>query len=314
MSDDAGSGWRGTVILGRILGVLAIGFLLVLIGVIVASSVALRGDTATALFEISYDLSDSDSRIQSLQEYEILKKSQIALLKSNFVLSAAIRPPGIASLSILAGEEDPVKWLQENLVVDYPQDGEILSISLTGGELPEDLVRLVDAVAKAYKDEVLNQMRMRRLAARDLLARNLEIRNKDLKRKLEEYLDIAKEIGNSVGVKGELLQQISAKQLDRIEDEIVRLETSLALEVGEDDAKREAIGKRVEQLTKQKAGLMAELANHLQRIPDLEAREFELKQLQHVSDDLSAKLDWLDVEASSPDRIRQIQAAVVARD
>ena len=63
----------------------------------------------------------------------------------------------------MAGETDPVEWLQENLAVDFPQNGEILSISLSGDELSEDLVRLVDAVAKAYKDEVIGAERQRRL-------------------------------------------------------------------------------------------------------------------------------------------------------
>ena len=99
---------------------------------------------------------------------------------------------------MLAGKADPVEWLQDNLAVDFPQNGEILSISLTGDELPEDLVRLVDSVSKAYKDEVINELRQRRLANRDLLARNLENLNKEIKRKLEEYLDIARETGKFV--------------------------------------------------------------------------------------------------------------------
>ena len=99
----------------------------------------------------------------------------------------------------MAGETDPVEWLQENLIVDFPQNGEILSISLSGDELPEDLVRLVDAVAKAYKEEVVNDLRQRRLANRDLLARNLETLNKDIKRKIEEYLGHRQGNGQELG-------------------------------------------------------------------------------------------------------------------
>ena len=42
-------------------------------------------------------------------------------LQSYYVLQAAVRNPGIASLSVFAGEPDPVQWLQENLEVDFPQ-------------------------------------------------------------------------------------------------------------------------------------------------------------------------------------------------
>lgn len=156
-----------------------------------------ESSSATALFEVEdkretiFDIAhDSD------QNYEILKKTQLALLKSNFVLTAAIRPPSVAALSALAGRSDPVVWLQENLACDYPQNGKLLSISLSGDELTEDQVQLVDAVAKAYKDEVVDQARQRRLVVRDMLSRSIDSLNVEIKRKLDEYLDIAREAGH----------------------------------------------------------------------------------------------------------------------
>ena len=138
---------------------------------------------ATALFQVDSDkplsLDKNAPRILDEREFEVLKKTQLALLKSNFVLTSAIRPPGIASLPVLQGKSDPVAWLQENLDLTFPQNGEILSISLRGTESQgRDLVRLVNAVAKAYKEEVIEKERMRRLADRDLLARNLEQLNR----------------------------------------------------------------------------------------------------------------------------------------
>ena len=96
-----------------------------------------ESSSATALFQVANEAGFDHlrhRRRKTLASFEILKKTQLALLKSNFVLTAAIRPPGIASLSVLAGEPDPVEWLQENLVVDFPQNGEILSISLSGDD------------------------------------------------------------------------------------------------------------------------------------------------------------------------------------
>ncbi len=156
-----------------------------------------ESSSATALFQVEdkretiFDIShDNDD-----QNYETLKKTQLALLKSNFVLTAAIRPPSVASLSALAGRKDPVVWLQDTLSVDYPQNGKLLSITLSGDELPEEQVQLVNAVAKAYKDEVIDEARQRRLVVRDMLSRNIDTLNVDVKRKLDEYLDIARESG-----------------------------------------------------------------------------------------------------------------------
>ena len=142
-----------------------------------------ESSSATALFQVA---NEEDSLIfnstpKTLASFEVLKKTQLALLKSNFVLTAAIRPAGIASLSVLAGEPDPVEWLQENLVVDFPQNGEILSITLSGeDEFSEDLRTLVNAVAKAYNDEVIEKDSTRRSGNHDLLAaqsRKLERRH-----------------------------------------------------------------------------------------------------------------------------------------
>jgi hypothetical protein len=316
MGSDVANGGRVSSNLGRVLAFIAIGFTLVLAGIFISRAMDSKGDTATALFQVSNE-SDSifgDTRLTN-QEFEILKKTQLALLKSNYVLTAAIRPPGIGSLSILAGKEDPVEWLQDNLKVEFPENGEVLSISLTGEDLSEDVVRLVDAVAKAYKDEVINDVRQRRLATRDLVARNLQELNKDIKRKLEEYLDIAKETGKFISGDGQLLQQIAAKQLDRIEDEIIRLESSLATDTSSDGgSKRDAIERRVKQLTERKVNVISEITLAVERSSDLEIREEELKQLQEIAHDLSLKLQSLDIAMSSPDNIRQLQPASLAKD
>ena len=134
---------------------------------------------------------------RSTQKFEILQKTQLALLKSYFVLQTAVRDPSIASLSIFAGEGDPVQWLQENLAVDFPQQSEILSISLSGDDPSEDQRKVVDAVAKAYEDEVLYGDKTRRLVMRDALARSLDKVNDELNRKMEEFYNIARELGQS---------------------------------------------------------------------------------------------------------------------
>src|SRR5687767_4278550 len=130
-----------------------------------------ESSSATALFQVSNEQQSLvfDLNRGNANSFEILKKTQLAMLKSYFVLSSAIRNPGISSLSALAGEPDQVQWLQENLEVDYPNQGEILSITLSGSAPGSDLVALVNAVAKAYEEEVVFEAHQRRLGTRDLL-------------------------------------------------------------------------------------------------------------------------------------------------
>src|SRR4051812_20362066 len=76
--------------------------------------------TATALFEVSQERDSliHDAVQRSTEDFEILKKTQLAV-KSKFLLTAALRDPGIASLSILAGHRDKEEWLQKNLQVEF---------------------------------------------------------------------------------------------------------------------------------------------------------------------------------------------------
>jgi capsular exopolysaccharide synthesis family protein len=368
-----------------------------------------ESSSATALFQVS-DKSEAifDITHESDQNYDTLKKTQLALLKSNFVLTAAIRNPGIASLSALAGRADPVVWLQDNLVVEFPQNGQILSISLSGNELSEDLVALVDAVAKAYKDEVIGEQRQRRLGTRDLLSRNLDQLNSEVKQKLNTYLDIAREqglpaaqdkdaetelllrdISDTEKTKDDLTKQLYQYQTDfmimkselqdqgmleaQIDDAIDHDNNymmmkdkigSMQMEMGassssskggrQNQTQQKQIDTMQRSLDKYRADVkakmlhdvqtkpnvamqqlmmryktnvgmlqnqlgtvqktldakMAELKKRIERSTDMETREEELKQLQDIAKDMGVKLESLDIDATAPDQIRQVQPAV----
>ena len=221
--------------------------------------------------------------------------------------------PSISSLPILSASNDKEAWLQDHLVIEYPQDGEILSISLRGTQAQkDDLVALVDAVAGAYKKEVLSSERQRQLTIRDMVAKSLENLNAELRRKSEDYLDIAKGLNRPNGTGDDPLQQINIKRLDRIDGEIMRLEgEQLKNETAGEKKDAEFSAKRLEQLRKQKTELEKTIQARTARSLELETRGEELKQLQSLSNDMSVKLESLDIDLEAPPRIRQVQQAVV---
>jgi capsular exopolysaccharide synthesis family protein len=193
--------------------------------------------SATAMFRVSARPESIvfDINKQSVGTFETLKKSQLAALKSYFVLQSAVRKPGVTSLSALAGE-DPVEWLMQNLQVQFPQQGEYLSISLSGNYDPADLQRLVDAVAKAYQDEVLFREKQKQLGTRDLLARTLDDVNKEIQDKWDIYLDIAREserpdIGTRDAETELLLKEITElnEQKYALESRLYDMQTNYAL-------------------------------------------------------------------------------------
>ncbi len=273
--------------------------------------------TATALFQVSHSVPSytgpNNERALGEYEFEILRRTQLALLQSDFVLAAAIRNPNVGSLSILQRHGDPVKWLQGKLVVNYPENGCLLSISLTGNESEkEDLAPLIDAIALAYRNEVIDEERQQRLVFRDMLSRNIDNLNGEYKRKLDEYLDIARESGRIEGTSGDILRSVAQKRVDRIDDELMRLENQLAIDAKDTPKKASLIEQRLSQLRKNRDEQWAQLHREVERSTDLETRKRDLDQLQSIATEMSTRLEWLDLDASAPDRIRQVQPAVIS--
>lgn len=273
--------------------------------------------TATALFRVAHSVPSfsSPNGEHDLGEYEYgdLKRTQIALLQSDFVLTAALRNPGIGALSIVQGHADPVQWLQKNLVINYPEDGALLSISLTGDEsAKEDLVNLVNAIATSYRNEVVDRGRQERLVFRDMLSRTIDNLNIEIKRKLDEYLDITRESGRVEGSSGGVLHSLAQKRIDRIEDELMRLENQLAIDAKDSKSKSSQIEKRLAELRKSRDEESARLSKEVERSADLETRKSDLEQLQSLVAEMSKRLECIDLDANAPDRIQQVQAAVIS--
>jgi hypothetical protein len=296
--------------------IVALLFLLVVIGGFAFWLVKPNTSTATALFEVRRDVpsltGNQPGQSGSDQDFEIFKKTQIATLKAKFLLTSALRDPGIASLSILAGIRDPEEWLQDHLDLSYPENGEILAISLSGpASQANDLARIVDAVAQAYKVEVLGSETDRKLHQRDMLERSLQNLHSEIKRKSEDYLDIAKGMGRPESG-NDIQSQLDIKRLDRVDEELAQLEREqLRIDSGSDSKDSKFVAARMEQLRKRQIELERNLIRRNERSVDLETRGEELKQLQEIASDMSVKLEQMDINRQLPARIRQVQPAVI---
>jgi capsular exopolysaccharide synthesis family protein len=96
--------------------------------------------------------------------FEVYRNTQAELVKSPDVLIAALRPPEVANLGIVQRgkrkTKDPVKWLQDELVVSFPGDAQIMAVSLTAttNEANKaEVAKVVNAVVGAYRTKVINE-------------------------------------------------------------------------------------------------------------------------------------------------------------
>ncbi len=315
MSDDAPSLGARKRSWPRIAGLLV---LIALVCGVVAWLVQPKRVAATALFEVRNEkpflVGDQAGQTMPKYDYEILKKTQIALLKSKFLLRSALRNRGVAALPVFAGVADPEEWLQDHLDVSFPQNGELLAITLNGSASQSDeLCQIVNAVAEAYVKEVLGAEKSRHLGQRDLLEKSLLNLNAEIKRKYEDYLDIAKGMGKVEG-SNDFEQQLGIKRLERIDEELAQLERDqLKSDTGSDSKDSKFVAKRTEQLRKHQAELHRELEKRAEKSVVLETMKNDREQLQGIANDLSNRLEKMDMALESPARIQQVQPAVVDR-
>lgn len=94
------------------------------------------------------------NRADGRGDFPTYQRTQAELIKTRYVLSAALERARFTQLSLARRRGDPVQWLQQAVQVDYPGGSELLRITLTG-ENPSDLALLVNAVTDAYREEIV---------------------------------------------------------------------------------------------------------------------------------------------------------------
>jgi polysaccharide biosynthesis transport protein len=82
-------------------------------------------------------------------------QTQLVLISSKYVISAALRRPGISQLKTVREQSDAISWLARSISVSWLGGSDLLRISLTGTS-SEDLIPLVNAVKDAYLNEVVD--------------------------------------------------------------------------------------------------------------------------------------------------------------
>ena len=94
------------------------------------------------------------NREQARTDFVTYLKTTSALIKSEFVLTAALRD--IKDLPTIKEQQDPIKFLDEELMVTWQDGSEVIKISFKSHE-PADAKKIVDAVQNAFMKEVVQK-------------------------------------------------------------------------------------------------------------------------------------------------------------
>lgn len=155
-------------------------------------------------------------------DFDVYKRTQQQLLKSRFVLAAALRQPKIAQLRIIRSQADPIAWLGSKLQVDFPGDAEILEVSLAGDD-PESLAALVNAVVEAYLKQVADGQRRRRSGRLNELDRVFAETEREIRSKRDALKQLAEQLGSSPTDALGLKQQVALQEYAESRRELVSL-------------------------------------------------------------------------------------------
>lgn len=128
-------------------------------------------------------------------EYESYKKTQLALLRSPFVLQGALRKSGIGELETLRDVgADQVGWLSRSLQVTAPAESEVVQVRLRGKHAAE-VAKIVNAVVSSFLDDVVNKDRTERLGRRDALEKKFKENMNELRTRRETLNNLARTLG-----------------------------------------------------------------------------------------------------------------------
>jgi capsular exopolysaccharide synthesis family protein len=138
--------WFPAVSLGLILGLIAAGIAWAVVPITYTaySELLVRSVPSKLIFDMQ----------ESRTQFEVYRQTQSRMVKSPFVLNAALRNPEIARMSILRDEPFPFEWLEKNVQVTNPAT-EFLRVSLAGGD-PKEVAKIVNAITTEYLNEVVN--------------------------------------------------------------------------------------------------------------------------------------------------------------
>ena len=289
----------------------------------------------------------SESRASAGNEnFNTFKNTQASLLKSNFVLQAALRNPKLKALPIIQKHRDDiVDWIQQNMTVDYPGDAEIMRIRFAQGT-PQEQAEIVNAVAEAYIAEIVDAERQDAVRARDLLDRMAKKAKDEVRQKSAATYNLRRELNQSEV--SDISKQLLMKRLDALSDRRIKLDNQLfELKLGADliavkrkddleqlsaatpelkqklDARLEAIDKasanttREQELYQRKLDevdrsiqeIISELSSQARYSADLEIRERELAALNDHLNKLEEQVRHQTIDLEAPPRIVIIENA-----
>jgi capsular exopolysaccharide synthesis family protein len=152
------------------------------------------------------------------EDFSSFQRNQIALVKTRSVLNAALRTKTVSSLPLVKEQAEPLEWLEKNILADFPAPL-IFRISMRGDD-PKQLTPIVEAVRKAYMEEIVFKEKLQEQYRLNKLTELVSQYQETLRTKQGSLKLLQKSVGAATS-------EVTAKQLEFKQNRIRALEAQL---------------------------------------------------------------------------------------
>jgi hypothetical protein len=124
-------------------------------------------------------------------DFEAYRRNLGAMIKGSVVINKALDEKTFQESPIIRrNSADPANWLSDNIMADFPGNGELMKVSLCDID-PSGVPDLVNAVVTAYMKEVVETERNDKLIRRDNLEKKLRTLKQQLLDKQRQLYELA---------------------------------------------------------------------------------------------------------------------------
>jgi polysaccharide biosynthesis transport protein len=205
--------------------------------------------TATAVLQVSADKSNvlaASQNIEAAAGFDVYKKTQRQLLRSPIVLRSVLQHNSISGLPLVLQQSDPLAWLQDCVRVTYPDEAEIMNISVRCDD-QRTAERLVDTIVEVYLNEVVYAERQEKSNRITHLSNAVTETEASLRKKRDELRTLADTMGTGDSQALTLAQKNTvelysalSKQLNQVEFDLKRAQRARQIGAGAAPAQPDA--------------------------------------------------------------------------
>jgi hypothetical protein len=287
---------------------------------------------------ILFSTADGEPSSGGIGEYERYMNTQRALIQSQLILDAALAQPAIRELPSIKNRPDAVAWLQQVLEVRHAKDNEILQLSMaaSSGASSDDQAAIINAVVRAYMDEVVNVETRRRADRHAKLKKIKDNYAQALRERQDTLRKLSEQVGTDepvAGVRKDVLSRLYydlRSQRVQLKLERAEAETLLGRRQKTERTAPGSASKEIEQIEDRLAILGAReavIAEELKQMDreiqttlsiasqalDLASLHDEISQLRDAAQKVGAEIEKLNIELEAPPRVRLVESAVPTR-